>query len=116
MCSGLFSLPEWLGLQLLRLYRVRSASKSKVTPDLGAHWLAPLGPSRSGSILVLRLKNPVGRSLVQVATYIQHIGVEILLAGGLSEQLALTAGWSPPLPSAIIYCVIPGSPVYYKLL
>ena len=49
MCSGLVSLPEWLGLRLLGLYRVRRASWSAVTPDSGALWLASLGRPRSGS-------------------------------------------------------------------
>ena len=43
MWSGLVSLPEWLGLRLLRLYWVRRTSWSKVTLDLGPHWLAPPG-------------------------------------------------------------------------
>ena len=39
------SLPEWLGLRLLGLYRVRRTSRSEVTPDWGGLWLAPpLGP------------------------------------------------------------------------
>ena len=41
MCSGVFSLSEWLGLRLLGLYiyRVTRASWSEVTPDAGVLWL-----------------------------------------------------------------------------
>ena len=41
MCFGLCSLPEWRGLRLLGLYGAMRASRSAVTPDSGALWLAP---------------------------------------------------------------------------
>ena len=58
----------------------RRASWSEVIPDLGMLWLAPLGPPRSGSILVLRLKTQWVQVVVQVvSTY--NIQAGGLLAG-----------------------------------
>ena len=45
--SGLFALPEWCGG--CSDSTESGTSRSEATPDLGAHWPAPLSPSGSGS-------------------------------------------------------------------
>ena len=86
------SLPKWLGVRSSRLYRIRRACASEVTPSPGAlragsHLALP----GSGYFVVLRLNNPVGSGCLVWGSSTQNTQQE---GGGGGVVFCLLGGWS----------------------